>query len=85
MLAVQFDKGAMEELYWWIQNHHKTALKIVELIQISSKTPFDGLGKPEPLKANWKGYWSRRITGEHRLVYKVETDSVIIVSLKGHY
>ena len=50
-----------------------------------SKTPFEGIGKPEPLKGDYTGYWSRRITDEHRIVYKVEDRSIVIIQLKGHY
>jgi toxin YoeB len=49
------------------------------------KSPFEGIGKPEALKGNLKGYWSRRINDEHRLIYKVEKDKIIIVSCKDHY
>ena len=49
------------------------------------REPFRGLGKPEPLKGNWSGYWSRRINNEHRLVYKVTNEQIIIVKCKGHY
>ena len=59
--------------------------KIVSLIDDILRNPFDGLGKPEPLKYELKGYWSRRISDEHRLVYKINDDSVIIVSCKFHY
>jgi toxin YoeB len=55
------------------------------LIIETSKTPFDGIGKPEPLKNELKGYWSRRLTDEHRLVYKVTDQQIIIVSCKYHY
>lgn len=55
------------------------------MIEVVAKKPFEGIGKPEPLKSNWKGYWSRRITDEHRLIYKIGNESIIIVALKGHY
>ena len=85
MFAIQFEKEAWQELGWWIKNHPKIALKIVELIEAVTKTPFEGIGKPEPLRNNWKGYWSRRITDEHRLVYKVENRLITIFAVKGHY
>ena len=50
-----------------------------------AETPFTGTGKPEPLRRNHTGYWSRRITGEHRLIYKVTDEIIILVSCKGHY
>jgi toxin YoeB len=51
----------------------------------SAKTPFEGIGKPEALKSNLKGLWSRRINQEHRLIYKVEQEEIVIIAVKGHY
>ncbi|MCR4321928.1 MAG: Txe/YoeB family addiction module toxin, partial [Candidatus Brocadiaceae bacterium] len=59
--------------------------RIVDLIMDILRQPFSGIGKPEPLKHDLKGYWSRRINDEHRLVYKVNDEAVIIVSCKYHY
>lgn len=59
--------------------------KISFLLAEIQVSPFEGIGKPEALKHKWSGYWSRRITGEHRLVYKVETDSILIAQLRYHY
>ena len=69
----------------WARQEPKMIAKIYDLIENGSKTPFTGIGKPEPLKANLSGYWSRRITQEHRLVYKVEETAIIIISAYGHY
>jgi toxin YoeB len=80
-----FEISAFEELQDWIRNDRKIALKISELIQDVLKNPFTGLGKPEPLKGNYQGYWSRRITDEHRLVYKITNTSIIIASCYSHY
>jgi len=63
----------------------KLLKKIHSLLENCCKTPFDGLGQPEPLKANYSGYWSRRINLEHRIVYKVEDTRIIVFSLHGHY
>jgi toxin YoeB len=72
--------------YLWFQMHDKQLLKkINELLKDTLRSPFDGIGKPEPLKRNLSGYWSRRINDEHRLVYKVTADFLIIASCKGHY
>ncbi|WP_310586582.1 Txe/YoeB family addiction module toxin [Runella limosa] len=60
-------------------------MRLVELIEEVKRTPFVGKGKPEPLKGDLKGYWSRRITDEHRLVYKVDDQRVTIVACRGHY
>jgi toxin YoeB len=72
--------------YLWFQNNDKQLLKKTnELIKDTLRSPFEGIGKPEPLKRNLSGYWSRRTNDEHRLVYKVTSDFLIIASCKGHY
>lgn len=75
----------MEDLGWWIKNDIKMVKKIYALLENCSKTPFEGIGQPEALKANYSGYWSRRIDKEHRIVYKIEDDRIIVHSLYGHY
>lgn len=85
MLSIELMPDALEDLGWWVKNDIKTIKKIYSLIENCSKTPFDGLGQPEALKANYSGYWSRRINLEHRMVYKVKETKIIIHSLKGHY
>ena len=77
--------SALGDLGWWVQHDLKILKKIYQLLENTCKTPFDGLGQPEPLKANYSGYWSRRITKEHRMVYKVEDRKIIVHSLHGHY
>ncbi|HEY5326854.1 MAG TPA: Txe/YoeB family addiction module toxin [Mucilaginibacter sp.] len=59
--------------------------RIKILIRDIDRDPFKGLGKPEPLKGNWSGYWSRRIDNEHRLIYKVTNEHILIAKCKGHY
>jgi toxin YoeB len=73
------------DLGWFVQNDFKNVKKIYALLENTIKNPFEGIGQPEPLKSNYKGYWSRRINLEHRIVYKVEDDKIVIFSLKGHY
>jgi toxin YoeB len=85
MKAVLFSSKAYEELIDWAEVDFDIFEKINRLIKDISRQPFKGLGKPEPLKHNLKGYWSRRITEEHRLIYKFEDDIIKIVSMKGHY
>jgi toxin YoeB len=68
----EFTINAWEDFEYWMETDIDTVNKIKDLLKEIRKTPFKGLGKPEPLKFNLKGYWSRRITGEHRLVYKVD-------------
>ena len=85
MRELLFMPKAINDLGWWVQNDLKTVRKIYSLIENTCKTPFEGLGQPEGLKANYSGYWSRRINREHRFIYKAETDRKIIFSLHGHY
>ncbi len=82
---ISFSFTAIEDLQFWIENDRKTALKILRLIEEIRRTPFQGIAKPEPLKGDFKGYWSRRITDEHRLVYKYEDGNVFIHSCRFHY
>ncbi|MBK7958474.1 MAG: Txe/YoeB family addiction module toxin [Bacteroidetes bacterium] len=67
------------------ENDIKNVKKIYSLLENMCKTPYDGLGQPEQLKANYSGYWSRRINLEHRIVYKVEETQIIVHSIYGHY
>jgi toxin YoeB len=79
-------KKAFEEMMQWGITSIRIQQKIAALILDIFRTPFTGLGKPEPLKhGEYKGYWSRRITDEHRLVYKVTDEAIIIVACDAHY
>ncbi|MFM7603327.1 MAG: Txe/YoeB family addiction module toxin [Pseudanabaena sp.] len=72
--------------YLWFQDTDKKLLKRINLlIKDALRNPFEGIGKPEPLKANLSGYWSRRINTEHRLVYEVLDDSILVVACRFHY
>ncbi|NNA46652.1 Txe/YoeB family addiction module toxin [Pseudomonas lactis] len=72
--------------YLWFQQNDKAGLKRINLlIKAIQRAPFDGVGKPEPLKHNLSGFWSRRITAEHRLVYGIEDDEVQILMCRYHY
>lgn len=84
-MILEFKKDAFRELKEWIEIDRKKAKKIMDLIEDAEKHPFEGLGKPEPLKHDFSGYWSRRIDLEHRLVYRVVKDVLEIVSCKYHY
>ena len=77
--------GAWEDYTYWQQNDKKTLKKINNLIKDIRRTPFTGIGYPEPLKHNLSGWWSRRINLEDRLVYKVEDDSIILLQCRKHY
>ncbi len=72
--------------YQWFLEHDKQILKRINLlIRDALRSPFEGIGKPEALKNDLSGYWSRRITEEHRLVYEVKSDELVILVCKGHY
>jgi toxin YoeB len=83
--SLEFDTAAFEDLAWWIQQDRKKALRIVSLIEDIQREPFTGIGKPEPLKHEFKGCWSRRIDEEHRLVYRVMDDKIRILACRYHY
>lgn len=83
--TIKWDFDAWNEYLYWQKKDKKTLSRINQLIKDIQRNPFDGIGKPEPLKGNLTGLWSRRITNEHRLVYAVENKSVVIFSCKGHY
>jgi len=82
---ISFEESAFADYLRWAGEDKKIFNKINSLITEISRDPFHGTGKPEPLKGNWSGYWSRRITQEHRLIYKVFTDHIVIASCKYHY
>lgn len=80
-----FYPTAWDDYLYWQKTDKKNLNKINELIKDIQRNPFKGLGKPEPLKQNLSGYWSRRINSEHRIVYKVTKDSILIAQLRYHY
>ncbi len=83
-MEIVFLPDAEKDLVFWKSN--KAILKrITQLIQSIQQTPFEGIGKPEPLKYQLSGSWSRRITQEHRMVYEVSGNKILIHSLRGHY
>ena len=85
MKNVQFSPTAIEEFRKFKSGNQNLAFKIFELIADIQNTPFLGLGKPEGLKGNYQGFWSRRINDEHRLIYTVSDELIIIHSCFGHY
>ncbi len=89
-MEVSFTPNGWEDLEYLISNDPETLVKIKDLIKSIRQDPFKGLGKPEPLKYDLKGYWSRRITGEHRMVYKVVgtkgvDQKCLILQCRFHY
>lgn len=85
MRLITFHQTAFDDYSEWAKTDRKLFDRIRRLVIETAKTPFDGLGKPEPLKHELKGYWSRRITDERRLVYKATDEQLIIISCKYHY
>jgi len=83
--VISFDNSAFADYLQWEEEDKKIFDKINTLIKEISRDPFRGTGKPEPLKGDWSGHWSRRITQEHRLIYKVYSDRIVIASCKNHY
>jgi len=89
-VKVEFSNCGWEDLNYWINQDVKVAKKILKLLKDIKRNPFEGLGKPEPLKYDFAGFWSRRIDQEHRLVYRVEGKSVserrcVVVQCRFHY
>ena len=82
---IVFENEALFQYMQWGEEDRNILKKINALIKNILRNPFNGIGKPEPLKYDLFGYWSRRITDEHRLVYKVENAHIIIASCKYHY
>lgn len=80
-----FDQAAFDDLAWWVGQDRKAALRIIALVRDVQRDPFKGIGKPEPLKHELKGCWSRRIDKEHRLVYQVTEDKIRILACRYHY
>jgi toxin YoeB len=80
-----FDRDLIDDLNHWVRTDRKVALKIPDLFEAVSRDVFDGIGKPEPLRSLGSGVWSRRITQEHRLVYRVADDRVVFIQARYHY
>ena len=76
---------AQADMRYWLKTDRGVASKIESLLQEIARTPFTGTGKPHPLRENWSGYWSRRINGEHRLVYRIVGDAIEIAQCRRHY
>jgi toxin YoeB len=83
--AIVFDPAFLEDLQWWVKNDHRTARRLLELVGAVMRDPYDGIGKPEALKFGLSGCWSRRVTQEHRIVYKVYDDRIAFLQGRYHY
>jgi toxin YoeB len=84
-MRLESDPQALEDLRHWVEADRRKALRLIQLIEPTLRSPFTGPGKPEPLKFRLSGCWSRRIDREHRLVYKVEVDTLIVHACRYHY
>ncbi len=84
-MKIIFSEHAREDYLYWQRTDRKILDRINKLIKAIQRSPFEGTGKPESLKHGLSGYWSRRITDEHRIVYKVEEDSLLLAQLRYHY
>jgi toxin YoeB len=82
---ISFEDAGWEDYQFWQKEDRMILKKINQLIRDIQRDPFGGIGKPEALKNDLSGFWSRRITDEHRIVYRIESDELIIAQCRGHY
>ena len=84
-MRLEIEPQALEDLQYWIKADARKARRILDLIDAALREPFAGVGKPEALKHALSGCWSRRIDHEHRLVYRIEADALVVLSCRYHY
>ncbi len=84
-MRLVFVDESWEDYLYWQKTDKKILKRINSLIKDIKRNPFDGIGKPEPLKYKYSGFWSRRIDGEHRLIYQVTDDAILIAKCRFHY
>ena len=84
-MRVLFTPTAWEDYTWWQETDRKLCKRLNRIIKDIRRSPFEGIAKPEPLKGTYSGFWSRRLTEEHRIIYRVRDDAVEIVACRGHY
>ena len=84
-MNLTFTPSAWDDYEWFLQHDRKLVKRINQLIREIQRTPFEGIGKPEPLKGDLTGYWSRRINDEHRLVYATSGDAMVVIACCHHY
>lgn len=80
-----FEPEFRDDLRWWVENDRRVALRALEIVESVLRDPFVGIGKPEPMKHVGPGAWSRRLTQEHRIVYRVSADAVNFLQARYHY
>jgi toxin YoeB len=84
-MNISFTPTALDDFRHWLRHDRKIAERILSLLDETTRTPFEGTGKPEPLKFQLAGCWSRRINLEHRLVYKVRNEEIVVLACRHHY
>jgi toxin YoeB len=84
-MNLTFTPSGWDDYQWFVQHDRKLLKRINQLIADILRDPFEGIGKPEALKGDLSGYWSRRVNDEHRLVYTVKADDVIVIACRHHY
>ena len=84
-MRIAFTDSGWHDYLWFNENDRKLLKRINLLIKDALRSPFEGIGKPEPLRGDLSGYWSRRINDEHRLVYKITSEELIVIACRFHY
>lgn len=84
-MKLRFTESAARDLAYWKETNPKIVARIKALVDSIQSTPFSGIGKPEALKHDLAGFWSRRIDKEHRLVYRIERDEIVVIQCRFHY
>ncbi|MBF6214490.1 Txe/YoeB family addiction module toxin [Nocardia puris] len=84
-MRITFTPSAWAEYLWWQVHDKQTLRRLNRLSEDIGRNGYEGIGKPEPLRHDLAGYWSRRVTSEHRIVYAIEGDTVVIVACRYHY
>ena len=84
-MSLTFTPSAWDDYQWFMQHDRRLLKRINQLIEGMLRAPFEGIGKPEPLKGDLSGYWSRRINDAHRIVYTVKNEDLIVVACRYHY
>ena len=84
-MNVTFTPTALDDLRYWLKTDKRQAERVLALLEEIRRTPFDGTGKPEPLRFQLAGCWSRRIDREHRLIYQVEETEIVVIACRYHY
>jgi toxin YoeB len=84
-MILAFSENAWEDYLWFQEHHPKLVKKLNRLLEECTRTPFEGTGKPEALKHDFAGYWSRRLTDEHRLVYQIRGEQLYVAACRFHY